>query len=129
MLLLWMGSAAFGLTWGWLIGLWTAPNGAPASPPRLGNDGELFSRRIPPTLRSRLNRTYQLLQRLAESDRGPAVARWVRRGFLLLLVLAPMVEVWLFGGSGPAVLFVVATATGLWFHYAWREYLVNETTD
>ena len=129
MLLLWMGSAAFGVTWGWLVGLWTTPNGAPAASPGLGNDGQLFSRRIPPTLRSWLNRAYQLLQRLAESDRGVTVARWVRRGFLLLLVLAPMLEVWLFGGTGPVVLFVVAAATGLWLHHAWREYLANKITD
>ena len=125
-----MGSAAFGLAWGWLIGLWTAPAGARArsTRPAPGAGGILF-RRLPPALRRRLERPVRWWQRLARSERWPGIARWARRGLLLLLFLAPAVEVWAYGGAGATILWLGMGATGLWLHRAWREYLANEVAE
>jgi hypothetical protein len=117
----WVGGAAFGVTWGWLLALWFTPQrraspvASPAGSPR-------FSRRWLRVLSG-------LLERLQDSRRGAPLRRLLRAGFLALLVLSPVAEVWLYGGAGLALLFAAAAAAGFWLHRAWREYLTAHRPD
>lgn len=117
----WVGSAAFGVTWGWLLALWFTPQRR-ARPPAAPAGSPRFSRHW-------LGVLFELLQRLQDSRWGARLQRFLRAGFLALLVLSPVAEVWLYGGAGLALLFAAAAAAGFWLHRAWREYLTAHRPD
>lgn len=119
--LLWVGSAAFGVTWGWLLGLWFAPQRR-ARPAAAYADGPRFSRRW-------LHVAYGMVGRLQHSRWSVRLQRLLRLGFLALLVLSPVAEVWAYGGAILALVFAVTAATGFWLHRAWREYLMAHRPD
>ncbi|MFW6070566.1 MAG: hypothetical protein ACOC9X_05915 [bacterium] len=115
MFLLWVGSAALGLAWGWLLGLWTAPAGRPHHPARSLRP---LSIRLPRVARA-------WLARAGTNVRWAALRRVLRPGLLLVLALAPLAEVWAYGGAGPAILAGAATGAGWWLQRAWREQLAR----
>ncbi|MDT8305504.1 MAG: hypothetical protein RRC07_06170 [Anaerolineae bacterium] len=120
-ILSWAGCAAFGVTWGWLLGLWLAPRRRTQSPATAAGRPR-FSHRW-------LRAAVDVLERVQKSRWGARLQRLLRVGFLALLVISPAVEVWAYGGAGLALLFAVAAATGFWLHRAWREYLMAHRPD
>lgn len=120
-MLSWVGSAAFGLTWGWLLGLWFAPP-RPMNRPAAPADNLPFSRRG-------LRAAFRVLEKLQNSRWGSRLQWLLRPGFLALLILSPVAEVWAYGGAGLALMSAVAAAAGFWLQRAWREYLMAHRPD
>ncbi|HSM57531.1 MAG TPA: hypothetical protein VK879_15370, partial [Candidatus Sulfomarinibacteraceae bacterium] len=115
MFLLWVGSAALGLAWGWLLGLWTAPAGRPHH----------LARSLRPLLICLPHVARAWLARAGTNVRWAALRRVLRPGLLLVLALAPPAEAWAYGGAGPGILVGAATGAGWWLQRAWREQLAR----
>lgn len=83
-LLIWYGVGAMGLTWGWLLGIWAHPRSSNTADRR-------------------------------ESQRGRLPAFWRRVTTVviwLIAIVAPAIEVYLFLGLQPVLLYIVSLGIG-----------------
>lgn len=108
--LTWLGSAAMGLVWGWLFGLWSAP-------PKISITAVVPSSNK--WVRRWLNwwNTHETLCKAARA------LLW------LIFLAAPAITVYRTAGWGPLLLFMGVAGLAWLLHHAWREQLQTRFRD